>query len=124
VFALVGLVPAIAFGIGGLRKLGRSRTPAGGLGASTSSLTSTAFGGSAPQPDAILGAYGASAAAPGPTLRPTGSEPAARPATPIASAGRSNDALDKIARLSELHKSGALTDEEFNREKSKLLAEL
>jgi hypothetical protein len=33
------------------------------------------------------------------------------------------DPLDQIEKLSELHKSGVLTDEEFDKEKAKLLAE-
>jgi hypothetical protein len=32
--------------------------------------------------------------------------------------------MDKIAKLADLHTRGALTDDEFTREKAKLLAEL
>jgi uncharacterized protein YnzC (UPF0291/DUF896 family) len=35
-----------------------------------------------------------------------------------------NDALDKIAKLAKLREQGALTEDEFNREKAKLLSEL
>jgi hypothetical protein len=35
-----------------------------------------------------------------------------------------HDALDKIAKLTELRDKGALTEDEFSREKAKLLAEL
>jgi hypothetical protein len=62
-----------------------------------------------------MGAYLASAQTAGPTVTP--------PPTSLATQKR-NDALDKIAKLADLHQSGALTDDEFNREKAKLLAEL
>jgi hypothetical protein len=39
------------------------------------------------------------------------------------SAQPAGDVYDRIAKLADLHKSGALTDEEFQREKAKLLAQ-
>ena len=101
-----------------------------------------AFGGVGPEPDAILGAYaagpgpGAAPATPGPSAAPRSfSTPAAFPTTPAFSAGLAgipgaarpagkNDVFDRINKLAELHKAGALTDDEFAREKAKLLAEI
>ena len=44
------------------------------------------------------------------------------PAPPPADSGPDASDLDQIAKLADLHKSGALTDEEFAVAKSKLLA--
>jgi len=136
-FALFGAIPAFFVGVGAIRKLGGSPRSSPGGGSSGGSLASSslagggslgssAFGGSTSQPDAILGAYAASPTITSTTLAPQGTSPATptAPSMPISSGRSSNDVLDKIARLSELHKSGALTDEEFNREKAKLLSEL
>jgi hypothetical protein len=46
------------------------------------------------------------------------------PSPPRPATAPNNDALDKIAKLAKLHEQGALTDDEFNRQKAKLLAEL
>jgi hypothetical protein len=46
------------------------------------------------------------------------------PPAPAAVAPSGGDAIEKIARLAELRDKGALTEDEFNREKAKLLAEL
>lgn len=43
---------------------------------------------------------------------------------PQAASGSGSDPLDQIARLAQLRDSGALTDEEFQREKAKLLAQM
>jgi len=126
-FAIFGLIPALLVGVAALRKLGGSSRPSAGTSSSGGALASNAFGGSTSQPDAILGAYAASPAIANSTMRPPGGSPAAASSAmsmQVPSGRSSNDALDKIARLSELHKSGALTDEEFNREKAKLLSEL
>ncbi len=45
----------------------------------------------------------------------------AAPAQPIAPAAPAEDPYDQIAKLSKLHDSGALTDEEFAAEKAKIL---
>lgn len=140
VFAAIGLIPALVFGIAGLRNLGRRAAPpsafgtpntasligttaAGSTGAAAafgSPSTGSAFGSSNSEPDAILGAYTAGAsAAPSSTLGSALGSPPGQ----AASAPR-GDVLDKIAKLADLHKSGALTDDEFNREKAKLLAEI
>jgi hypothetical protein len=112
-FATFGVLPALFFAVAGVRKL--FQRPATGT-------TSTSFsGGSGEAPDAILGAYHAAST-------PVISTPAIS-APPLSLAGSApkpghGDVLDKISKLSDLHKSGALTDDEFNREKAKLLAEL
>jgi hypothetical protein len=141
VFALMGLIPALVIAVGALRKLGRGgrASPTGlraGAPPSSSSLGSAAavnaFGGATSQPDAILGAYAAAPTAPTAPSAPTATSPSLTTPAPLAppvapAAPRSaaqDDVLEKIAKLAELHKSGALTDEEFAREKSKLLAEL
>lgn len=46
------------------------------------------------------------------------------PQPPQAIGGFGLDSLDKIARLAQLRDSGALTEEEFEREKAKLLAQM
>jgi hypothetical protein len=102
-FTAMGVVPALVFGVGGLRKL-------------FSRSTSSALSSAGEPPDAILGAYHA---APAPVISP----PSISVASSLPKPGH-GDVLDKIAKLSDLHKSGALTDDEFNREKAKLLAEL
>jgi Short C-terminal domain len=123
-FLAIGLIPALVIGIGWLRGLVRRPTPArpvdGGGGAGVPPVAAnaaavSAFGTVSAQPDAILGAYAASPSMPPASLHPPRAPSPAHP---------TGDVLDKISKLSELHKSGALTDEEFNREKAKLLAEL
>jgi hypothetical protein len=51
------------------------------------------------------------------------SSPAAAPSR-SAPSGADTDALEQVAKLADLHKSGALTDEEFAMEKAKLLGTL
>lgn len=116
---------------------------------SSNKEAAAAFGGEGPEPDAILGAYAATSgtapATPKPAPSPTSfsaspsptsfSTPAAFPTTAAFSGGPSgipggartagkNDVFDRINKLAELHKAGALTDDEFAREKAKLLAEI
>jgi len=55
-----------------------------------------------------------------PGLPPT--RPPASAAMPAASAGE--DPLDSIAKLAQLRDTGALTEEEYEREKAKLLAQM
>lgn len=121
-FAFFGLVPLLIGGIGALRKTG-ARTP------------TTAFSPTALKTDPIMGAYQS-----GPTTMPTTtasgglstfgtpaslSTPAVSSAPTAAMFGSSsNDALDKIEKLAKLRDQGALTEDEFNRQKAKLLAEL
>ncbi|MGZ6640897.1 MAG: SHOCT domain-containing protein [Solirubrobacteraceae bacterium] len=50
------------------------------------------------------------------------SQPAAAPATPPAPAGgMSQDAINQLQQLGQLHEQGVLTDEEFAQQKAKLL---
>ncbi len=116
-FALCGLVPLLIGGVGAIRRTG-ARTPA-------SALSPTALKG-----DPIMGAY-----ASGQTSSPTASAVSAFGTTPTFSApvmpsqpgpatAPNGDALDKLAKLAKLRDQGALTDDEFNRQKAKLLAEL
>ena len=57
--------------------------------------------------------------------QPVAAPPAAPAAAPVASAapagGISDDALDRLQKLSALHSAGALTDEEFAAAKAKIL---
>lgn len=46
------------------------------------------------------------------------------PAAPQAASGSGSDPLDQIAKLAQLRDSGALTDEEFERAKARLLAQM
>jgi hypothetical protein len=50
--------------------------------------------------------------------------PGTRPANPFPPGAVSPDPLDRIAKLAQLRDSGALTDEEFEAQKAKLLAEM
>jgi hypothetical protein len=116
-FAFFGLVPLLIWGVSALRRTG-ARTPP------------SAFSPTALKDDPIMGAY-ASAPTTSPTSTvPSGlgsfSTPTAVSAPSAASTARSssNDALDKIEKLAKLREQGALTEDEFNREKAKLLAEL
>jgi hypothetical protein len=113
VFAAIGIIPAVVIGVGRLRSRG-APAPTAAFGG----------GGGGGQPDAILGAYAASTA-----TTPTPAAPSTiRPLTAVAPASAplaaGGDAIEKIARLAELRDKGALTEDEFNREKAKLLAEL
>jgi hypothetical protein len=47
--------------------------------------------------------------------------PAAAPAPAPAAAGPSQETLERLKQLGQLHEQGILTDEEFAREKAKLL---
>jgi hypothetical protein len=85
--------------------------------------TSSAFGKPDSDIDPILGAYAASSRRAetgigGFAGLSTTSAPSATPASKSSDVGT---ALDSLSKLSDLHKSGALTDEEFAREKAKLL---
>jgi hypothetical protein len=46
---------------------------------------------------------------------------AAAPAAPASSAGPSQEGLDKLKELAQLHDQGILTDEEFAAQKAKIL---
>jgi hypothetical protein len=101
--------------------------------AGAGSFGSSAFGNSGKDADPILGAYtaghggglatdtglstsGLSDAGLGSV--PAGSGLSTSPASPAADVGSD---LDSLAKLADLHKSGAITDAEFAREKAKLL---
>lgn len=125
-FTASGLIPAVIIlwsSAGRMRRTARAPSPASSaFGATSSTAAASPFGAGSSQPDAIMGAYASGAptsAAPSPSIAPSFTAPRAP------SARRSGeDPLDKIARLAELRKSGALTEDEFNREKAKLLGEL
>jgi hypothetical protein len=99
------------------------------------SLASSAFGTSGQEVDPIMGAYaaghgrGAGTGLSGTGLSNSGvadsglgsvsgNSAAAPSPTPGSEAGSE---LDSLSKLADLHKAGALTDEEFTREKAKLL---
>jgi hypothetical protein len=110
-FTIFGLVPALIGGIAALRSTG-ARTP-------YTPVSPTAL-----KEDPIMGAYTSGSTAPVP---PSGLGSLSSPAAvtpPAATAVPSGDALDKIEKLAKLRQQGALTEDEFNREKAKLLAEL
>jgi Short C-terminal domain len=48
-------------------------------------------------------------------------EPAPEQAAPASTGGMSPEAMAQLKELAELHQSGALTDEEFEQQKAKLL---
>jgi hypothetical protein len=50
-----------------------------------------------------------------------GNAPATPPPAAAASAGLSSEAMEQLKKLSELHKSGILTDEEFEKQKALVL---
>jgi hypothetical protein len=90
--------------------------------------TSTAFGTPDKNVDPILGAYAAGDA--GATAATTGlgggvvsglSTGASSPGQATSKPPSAGSELDNLSKLADLHKSGALTDEEFAREKAKLL---
>jgi Short C-terminal domain len=115
-FAAAGLIPLVILVVVRLRKVMSGHPAARPPTALASSplAGNTAFGSPHFEPDAILGAYAQSA-----SVQPVATTVGAAAGSPARS-----DVFDKIAKLSELHKSGALTDDEFSREKAKLLAEL
>lgn len=84
----------------------------------STSDAAAAFGGVPSQPDAIMGAYAAGA----PVNTPLTPPPPAF--TPAAAGAPKRDVFDQISKLADLHSSGVLTDEEFQREKEKLLNEI
>jgi hypothetical protein len=116
-FAFFGIVPAVIMGGASLMRGGGGRSRQSAFGTSSNA-------------DAIMSAYAEVPRTPS-TPRPAAStftpgSVATFQATPPATAAAkpSSDALDKIAKLAKLRDQGALTDDEFNREKAKLLAEL
>jgi hypothetical protein len=84
----------------------------------STSDAAAAFGGAPSQPDAIMGAYAAGA----PVNTPLTPPPPVF--TPAAGGAPKRDVFDQISKLADLHSSGVLTDEEFQREKAKLLNEI
>ena len=120
-FAALAALATLWVGLSRLSR-GSPRRPTGlgppavsSFGTSTPPTASSAFGSSAGEPDAILGAYSAGVPAQTPAVRAPVTGP---PAT------GSQDPVDRLAKLADLHKSGALTDEEFAREKARLLGEM
>ncbi|MFL5829141.1 MAG: SHOCT domain-containing protein [Solirubrobacteraceae bacterium] len=115
-FAFFGIVPALIIGGSSLLRSG------GSSGRNRQSAFGTPAGS-----DAIMSAYAEVPRTPAPatTTFTPGSVATFQPSSPAVSAAKaSGDALDKIAKLAKLREQGALTNEEFNREKAKLLSEL
>jgi Short C-terminal domain len=122
----VGTAAASAFGDGQGQPdaiLGAySAGPSGGAGLGGAGIGGAGLGG------AGIGGAGLGGGA---TVRPSASPvggvvratPPAMPAAGVTHAA-GDGPLEKIAKLAELRDKGALTDDEFNREKAKLLAEL
>jgi Short C-terminal domain len=126
-FALVGViaaVAAVASALGSLRRgAGNGTVAPSGFG--TPQATS-AFGSPSKDADPILAAYNASRTV-SPT--PTASTPAPTalnllPGLQAARNVASTAGLDELAKLSDLHQKGALTDEEFASAKAKVLGQL
>jgi hypothetical protein len=133
-FLAFGLIPLLYIAARGLRNLGGAppgyATSAAPPATTLPTASSSVFEGPEPaspfgepsKPDAILGAYAAG----------TGTRPAPAPSAPLsfsspapsASSSSTPDAIDKLAKLAELRDRGALTEDEFNREKAKLLADI
>jgi hypothetical protein len=128
-FVVFGVIPALLMASSGVRRLRTAPAPSS-RGASASGASSSQFGataspfGPAAQPDAIMGTY--ASATPGMTsaLQPAPRTTSPSALAPAAAGGSAGDPLGKIAKLAQLRDQGALTEDEFNREKAKLLAEL
>lgn len=130
-----GVSAAAGLGFSALRSAraaqaaGASVSPSASPTASASPVVSdaaAAFGGGPSKRDAIMDAYasGASGGASGSGLG-SGLRSGSTPSSGLSGAGGSTgDPYEQISRLADLHKSGALTDEEFQREKAKLLNEI
>jgi hypothetical protein len=129
-----------AGGLGGLAGIVASRAAARGAAAAapsspgksrvaptplSSSDAAAAFGGAPSQPDAIMGGHAAGGPASTPATPSPSSSATPSPLVFTSGAGApKRDVFDQISKLSDLHKSGVLTDEEFQREKAKLLDEI
>ncbi len=137
-----GVSAAAGLGFSALRSARAAQAAGASVSPSTSptataspmvSDAAVAFGGGPSQPDAIMDAYasGTSGGASGSSGGASGSGlgsgfgSGSTPSSGLSGAGGSNgDPYEQISRLADLHKSGALTDEEFQREKAKLLNEI
>jgi hypothetical protein len=96
--------------------------------------TTSAFGTDNKDADPIISAYNASRAGspvtpPTATARPASPTPAISPLNLVpglqaAKQAASNDAVDELSKLADLHQKGALTDEEFASAKAKLLGQM
>jgi Short C-terminal domain len=142
-FALVGVSAAIGVLGSVLGSLRRSPKPAATRSDTAKSAFGTpqaasAFGDSSSGGDAILSAYNASRS-PAPTVSVAGTPPAgaagasASQLSPVnlvpglqaaQRAAAKKDPLDELGKLADLHKSGALSEEEFATAKAKLLGEV
>jgi predicted lipid-binding transport protein (Tim44 family) len=136
-FALVGvaaLIAVVGSAIGSLRRPASKppptrATPPAPASAFGAPDASSAFGDNGTAADPILTAYSASqqprAAPPsqaGMTIAPS---PAALiPGLQAAARAKGHDPVDELAKLSDLHKQGALTDQEFANAKAKLLGQM
>ncbi len=136
-FALVGvgaLIAVLTSAIGSLRRPAskppptRATTPAA-TSAFGAPEASSAFGDNGKDADPILTAYSASqehraatSGAAGTTITPS---PAALiPGLQAAARAKRQDPVDELAKLADLHKQGALTDQEFENAKAKLLGQM
>ncbi len=139
-FALVGVIAGVAVlssAIGSLRRPASKTPPKPATPPSPEASSafgtpeaSSAFGGNGTDADPILGAYSASqqhhasnpAVASATTFTPS---PAALiPGLQAAARAKAGDPVDELAKLAELHKQGALTDQEFQNAKAKLLGQI
>ena len=119
-FLFFGLVPAIL--VGGFMRGSRSSRKAA---FDTSSIASTppSFTGLAPAPAGSM--FGVnSPPASGTAMSAAGAARVAAPAMASPWPDSGGDAIDKLEKLDKLHKSGALTDAEFETQKRKLLGEM
>jgi Short C-terminal domain len=93
---------------------------------------SSAFGTDSKDADPILSAYNASHAATPPASAPSPTMSTSQAVSPLnlvpglqaAKHAASQDAVDELSKLADLHQKGALTDEEFASAKAKLLGQM
>jgi hypothetical protein len=124
-FAVVGVAAGAAVIVSAVRSFGASGTTARTAGAPVAtsafgtSQASSAFGTAAKHVDPIFSAYSASrSTAPSvPNTTPMNLAPGLRAAMQSAA----GDTIDELAKLADLHRKGALTDQEFANAKAKLL---
>jgi hypothetical protein len=129
VFLPMGLIPLVL----GIKALQVSRREGGLLSAAGHAFERrfSGRGGAHPKPPGAVPDLGGSGPRPAPP-RPAAPRPAApatppstwqMPARPAAAAAKA-DPLDQLAKLAELHRSGVLTEAEFQTQKAKLLGEV
>jgi hypothetical protein len=113
-FLLFGVIPGVLIALSALRSSGEP-PPAPVVMAPV-----YAFSGAASPPGV---SFGASAGSPSSQV-PGAAGPGVQPPSPGAGTRSSGQTLDELGKLAELREKGVLTNEEFTREKAKLLGEL